>query len=83
MQERTIRFLSSIGIEDYNDFDLDFESITKSKYFPNRFIFSIKKKSNRTILSNFYYMIVHVEHQDEIKSRKDTKGSKKLCFFKG
>ena len=45
MQERTIRFLSSIGIEDFNDFDLDFESITKSKYFPNRFIFSIKKKS--------------------------------------
>ena len=45
MQERTIRFLHSIGIEDIDDYDLDFEAITKSKYYPNHFVFSVKKKT--------------------------------------
>ena len=45
MQERTIRFLHSIGIENIDDYDLDFEAITKSKYYPNHFVFSVKKKT--------------------------------------
>ena len=45
MQERTIRFLHSIGIEDIDDYDLDFETITKSKYYPNHFVFSVKKET--------------------------------------
>lgn len=45
MQERTIRFLHSIGIDDIDDYDLDFEAITKSKYYNNHFVFSVKKKT--------------------------------------
>ena len=45
MQERTIRFLHSIGIDDIDDYDLDFETITKSKYYPNHFVFSVKKET--------------------------------------
>ena len=43
MKERTERFLKSIGIDDVSSFDIDFISIIKSKYFPNRFIFSVEK----------------------------------------
>lgn len=45
MQARTERFLKSIGISDIEDYDIDFESIMKSQYFPNRFIFTVKKKT--------------------------------------
>ena len=45
MQDRTIRFLNSIGINNVDDYDLDFDVITKSKYFRDRFIFSVKKKT--------------------------------------
>ena len=43
MQERTERFLKSININDIENYDLDFESIVKSKYYSNTFIFTINK----------------------------------------
>ena len=45
MQERTLRFLHSINIKNIEDFDLDFETITKSKFFSNHFLFFVKKKT--------------------------------------
>ena len=45
MKERTERFLKSIGIDDVSSFDIDFSSIMKSKYFPNRFVFSVEKET--------------------------------------
>ena len=45
MLDRMIRFLHSIGIEDYENYDLDFDKITKSQFFDNGFSFVIKKDS--------------------------------------
>lgn len=45
MQPKMIKFLNSIKIENFNDFDLDFITITKSNYDLDLYLYSIKKES--------------------------------------
>lgn len=42
---KIVRFLKSINIENYNDFDMDFTSISKSKVDKNSYIYNIKKET--------------------------------------
>lgn len=45
MTDKMIRFLRSIGIENIDDFDIDFISCQKSKVDKNFFIFNVKKET--------------------------------------
>ena len=77
MTDKMVRFLKSIGIENIDDFDIDFISCQKSKVDKNFFIFNIKKVTpwNFGILEEFKNGLLNIKtynysfsfiYQDEI-----------------
>lgn len=77
MTDKMIRFLKSIGIENIDDFDIDFISCQKSKVDKNFFIFNVKKITpwNFGILEEFKNGLLNIKtynysfsfiYQDEI-----------------
>jgi len=55
---KIVRFLKSIKIENFEDFDMDFTSISKSKVDKNSFIYNIKKETpwKYDLLEEFFPM---------------------------
>ena len=60
MDNKMVRFLGSIGIEDINDYDLEFLSIQKDKEEPNKFDYFIIKDTPWTY-SGYQKFLSHLE----------------------
>ena len=55
MKEKMISFLTSIGIEDYENFDIDFEMVGRNRFDRNKIDMVITKEKpwNYQLLSRF------------------------------